>query len=167
MLLVPLQAGKSGLNKMFEFDVNGSSLLARFHRSLLDGSTSDKSAKNKTAHVNKLLHWLHKQSSEEMPPVSDIHVVTNLDQVATYFKLLRSNLDGSGRGIGLQTTSIKNELSALKQFAEWAAIDNYQDRELHSQLHYLVNFVKDHCSWLDVKFLNVWFAEFHRYCLGM
>ena len=152
---------------MFEFDVNGSSLLARFHRSLLDGSTSDKSAKNKTAHVNKLLHWLHKQSSEEMPPVSDIHVVTNLDQVATYFKLLRSNLDGSGRGIGLQTTSIKNELSALKQFAEWAAIDNHQDRELHSQLHYLVNFVKDHCSWLDVKFLNVWFAEFHRYCLGM
>ena len=73
----------------------------------------------------------------------DVHIVTNLDEVGSYFNVLRGDLDGSGRGIGLQATSIKNELSALKQFAEWAAIDSHQDKELHSQLHFLINFVKD------------------------
>ena len=76
------------------------------------GGMTDKHNKQNAHCVAKMLKFMERQGGAHLDPTSAIHP----NSVDDYFHRLSQDLDGSGKGYGLQPTATKNEIRACKLF---------------------------------------------------
>ena len=76
-----------------------------------------KAAYNKVDCINKILNWMQRNKGVSIIQ-PNVYILCSKEAMLEFFHLLRSDVDGTSCGIGLQAMTIKNEWTALKHFLE-------------------------------------------------
>ncbi|ELT92217.1 hypothetical protein CAPTEDRAFT_188227 [Capitella teleta] len=125
---IKLLRKKRGMCRTFKVQPGGT--LERFSEYLVSQRVKAAAA-NATA-VNRLLHWLHCHDSRKGGKL-DLTLLFKHAMLEEYFRILGSDLDGSGRSIGLLATSIKNEFASLGNFIRFIRRSSHPSEDLNAE----------------------------------
>ena len=119
---------EAGLSDQFEVRRDENNILSQYLEHLENMSVPKKSKENKLKMICKMMCWVQTQTqdSEQNKPVdADVKALWERRIIHRFYYRLGHDLDGSGSGIGLQATAMKNEFAALKDFLKFVLTTLY------------------------------------------